>query len=128
MRHEKVGPLEHLRQLGPDLAKGRSLPDVLPGEAVDLREHDARARRADQPGGASDDVIAFDAHEPEGARAVAAVVGGLEVERDEARARELRRLRTKASSSRHGPMLAARVAGVNPGRAARCGRPAARHI
>jgi hypothetical protein len=70
-------------QLRPNLAKGRLIDHVLPGQPVNPSEGEMRSRRSNEKIGSPHDTIVFRANECDCTRAVAWRIGCLEVDGDE---------------------------------------------
>ena len=83
MRDQEVGPFYQLAQIGPYFAKRRAVPDVAPGQAVDVCKGELPSRRSDQSITAFGDTSVPNQNRPDGAGAVALVIRSLEVDGNE---------------------------------------------
>ena len=80
MGRQKIDPLQHGAETGPQFAEGGLVRHVLPGDAVEIGEDEPPARRFDQAVGALDDLVVFHPHQSQGAGTVPGIIGGFKVQ------------------------------------------------
>ena len=78
--HQEVRAIDEIPKVRPYLTEGRTVTDIVPGQAVETRVDESFPRRADQPVKRAGDAPVSDPHHAHRAGAVAAVVGCLEVD------------------------------------------------
>src|SRR6185295_2820605 len=83
MRGDEFHARQEFAEFPPGDLERRLAFDYLPRDSMDLREMELPARRAQKLVAPLDDASGLDAHQPNGAGAVAAGVGGLEIDGDE---------------------------------------------
>ena len=49
VRDQEVRPVQQVLQLGPKFAKGRAVTDIVPSQAMDVREDEFFSRRSNEP-------------------------------------------------------------------------------
>jgi hypothetical protein len=80
VRRQEIEALELQPEMGPQFSKRWSASDIVPGDAVQVREDEISSRRANQVMNTSDNAVPLDPNDGHGARAVTSIVRGLEVD------------------------------------------------
>ena len=80
VRDQEVRPVQQVLQFGPKFAKGRAVTDIVPSQAMDVRENELSSRRSNEPMVPFYNAIARDTHNADRASAVGVVVCRFEID------------------------------------------------
>jgi len=81
----KVHAPEETPDPGPQPVKSRFVANIVPGDAVDVGENEAPARRTDEEGRGIDFTAVLHPHQSDGARTIPSLISSLEVQCQESR-------------------------------------------